>query len=232
MVCSLAACNREIDIPSGSNRTEQQTSPDTPDNLWALRLVNARNPLPHGFEPELALIGHSDGAERFLDSRAAPYAIAMISAAADDGITLIPRSAYRNLERQNTNFRDLFQQRINAGDSPQEAFEYTASWIAPPGTSEHNAGTAIDFNLIEERFDQTAEFRWLSDNAHRFGFILRYAKDTRDITGIHYEPWHFTFVGVYHAGRILESGLTLEEYIDDCAEDDSVVEALRQQLAG
>jgi D-alanyl-D-alanine carboxypeptidase len=113
----------------------------------------------------------------------------------------------------------------------------TASEYAIPGTSEHNAGLAIDFNLtdsphtlIEESFDQTSAFCWLSENAQNYGFILRYPKNTIHITGIVYEPWHFRFVGVYHAQQIYISGLTLEEYIGVCADDDSAVNAWKRQL--
>jgi D-alanyl-D-alanine carboxypeptidase len=217
---------------------ETTTEPPAPshdiDNEWALWLINPRNPLPPDYEPPaLEFVGyHFDGARRYLDSRAAPYAVALMEAASADGISLTPISTYRNVSLQRTNFRNLFQRQIDSGYSPEAAFDYAASWIAPPGTSEHNAGVAVDFNSTSLAFDQTAEFRWLRDNAHRFGFILRYPENTEHITGIRYEPWHFRFVGEYHAGQIWEQGVTLEEYISECAEDDSVVEAFRAELVG
>jgi D-alanyl-D-alanine carboxypeptidase len=246
----ITACNTDDARQADSDRTDRVITAETPETgeqtntpdytsesapdagyEWELMLVNAKNPLPEGYvPPSLTAIGYHNGEERTMDGRFAPYAIAMISAAADDGITLTPISAYRGIERQEINFRNFFQARVNEGMSRSEAFDYTASWIAPPGTSEHQAGTAVDFNLIDESFENTEAFRWLQDNAHRFGFILRYGKDTMHITGIRYEPWHYTYVGIHNAEQIRETGVTLEEYIANCAEDDSVVDAFRNQL--
>jgi D-alanyl-D-alanine carboxypeptidase len=196
-------------------------------------LVNARNPLPVNYSPQLSRIGTYNGEERQLDSRAAPFAIALVAAAEADGIRLTLRSTYRSVARQDANFRNSFQQRVDRGMSREEAFDATAAWIAPPGTSEHNAGIAIDFNLIEERFENTPEFAWLAENAHKFGFILRYPRNTQHITGINYEPWHYTFVGMNYAGRIRSSEhATLEQWLgaDVCRGDETIMAAFRAQL--
>ncbi|MCL1789702.1 MAG: M15 family metallopeptidase [Oscillospiraceae bacterium] len=195
------------------------------DNDWALWLINAKNPLPYGYLPELSTIGVLD-----LDNRVAEYALLMVMAARKDRIILSPVSAYRSVERQAENFENTFKNEIFLGRSPEDAFEYTISRIAVPYTSEHNAGLAIDFNMVEDEFDQTDEFLWLSKNAHKFGFIMRYPKESTHITGIVYEPWHYRFVGLYHAERIYNLGITLEEYIGISADDNSVVEAYRNQL--
>lgn len=50
------------------------------------------------------------------------------------------------------------------------------------------------------------------ENAHRFGFILRYPEGKEGITGYDYEPWHFRYVGIKEATEIYERGLTLEEF--------------------
>jgi D-alanyl-D-alanine carboxypeptidase len=197
------------------------------DNSWALWLINAKNPIPFGYSPELSTIGEFD-----FDSRSAEYALLMIMAARNDDVILTPVSAYRSVERQADNFEKYFNEFLvlNPGYTREQAFNYTLSRIAVPYTSEHNAGLAIDFNMVEEEFDQTAEFRWLLDNAHKFGFIMRFPKYATDVTGIIYEPWHFRFVGLYHAERVRDSELTLEEYIGSCAGDDSAVEAFRGRL--
>ncbi|MCL1903449.1 MAG: M15 family metallopeptidase [Oscillospiraceae bacterium] len=194
------------------------------DNTWALWLINAYNPLPYGYIPQLSTIGKSD-----LDGRVAEYAILMIMAARNDGLILSPVSAYRSVERQAENFENSFNNERYLGRSAEDAFYYTIARIAAPYTSEHNAGLAIDFNIAEETFDATAEFRWLRDNAHKFGFIMRYPEATSDITGIIYEPWHYRFVGLYHAERIYNWGITLEEYIGYSAEDDSVFNEFKEQ---
>ena len=56
------------------------------------------------------------------------------------------------------------------------------------------------------------EYEFLTQNAHKFGFILRYPKDKKDITGYEYEPWHYRYVGIDVAKICYEESLTLEEY--------------------
>jgi D-alanyl-D-alanine carboxypeptidase len=87
------------------------------------------------------------------------------------------------------------------------------------GTSEHNTG--LGFDILEKgnyslssSFENTAQFKWLMENAENYGFILRYAENKTVQTGIMYEPWHFRYVGVEHAKKINELGMCLEEYID------------------
>ena len=89
--------------------------------------------------------------------------------------------------------------------------EYAERSIARPGFSEHQTGLAFDINCIDEEFEDTAEGIWCRDNAHKYGFILRYPKGKPPITGYKYEPWHFRYVGK-EAESIYRSGLTLEEY--------------------
>ena len=83
----------------------------------------------------------------------------------------------------------------------------------PPGSSEHNLGYAMDIVCVEEWFENTEEFRWLTENAADYGFIMRYPKDKQDITKVIYEPWHWRYVGVEAAKEMKEKNLTLEEYL-------------------
>ena len=70
-------------------------------------------------------------------------------------------------------------------------------------------GSNNDYDL----FEKSNEFNWMKDNAHLYGFILRYPKGKEKITGFKYEPWHYRYVGVKHAKMIYEGNLTLEEYL-------------------
>ncbi|MCL1904346.1 MAG: M15 family metallopeptidase [Oscillospiraceae bacterium] len=219
----------------GVNKSIKPKKPNLPDlkeEEWAIKLINAKNPLPRGYTPDLASIGSYNNDNRELDRRAAPYYLQMYTAARNNGINLVPVSSYRRLVRQEENFIEMFNDLVQKGYARHEAFDLTMREIAVPRTSEHNAGLAIDFNLIEERFDKTIEFRWLMNNAAKFGFILRYKKDTTHITGVSYEPWHFRFVGVHNAERINSLGITLEEYVDECANDTSAVDEFRRRLVG
>ena len=100
----------------------------------------------------------------------------------------------------------------------QDAESVVRSYSAYPGTSEHQSGLCVDFitngmSDVTEVFETTNAFAWLSQNAYRYGFILRYPKDKTDVTGYSYEPWHYRFVGREAATDIHFSGLTLEEYV-------------------
>ncbi len=138
---------------------------------------------------------------------------AMINAAAKDGIKIFIYSGYRTIEEQTRYFKSQTLMYQKQGYSEQDAQAKAAMSVARPRTSEHNTGLAIDFNCVMDDFFKTKEYAWLVKNAAEYGFILRYAKDKLDKTGVIYEPWHFRYVGKEHAPKIMASGLCLEEYI-------------------
>ena len=69
------------------------------------------------------------------------------------------------------------------------------------------------YQMLNSDFDKTAAFKWLKTHCAEYGFILRYPKEKQDITRIIYEPWHYRYVGQEDAKKIMDSGLTLEEYL-------------------
>ena len=90
---------------------------------------------------------------------------------------------------------------------------------ARPGHSEHQLGLAADFSVrgqgcvIMTCFGKLEAGIWLEENAHEYGFILRYPKGYKSITGFQYEPWHFRYVGVELATEMKTKGIkTLEEF--------------------
>jgi D-alanyl-D-alanine carboxypeptidase len=90
---------------------------------------------------------------------------------------------------------------------------------ARPGHSEHQLGLAADFSVrgagcvIMVCFGKTEAGIWLEQNAHQYGFILRYPRGYRGITGFQYEPWHFRYVGAELAQEMNTKGIkTLEEF--------------------
>lgn len=120
-------------------------------------------------------------------------------------------SDYRSYEEQ----KNLYNK-----DLEEKGEEYVASYTAKPGKSEHQSGLAFDFGLnnkdkyVNKKFDETKEAEWLSKNAYKYGFILRYPRNKEEITGYDYESWHYRYVGPEIAKKIYESGLTIEEYYD------------------
>lgn len=178
---------------------------------WNLLLVNRNYILPDGYVPTLAESVKGSGVN--LDYRVAPHYQEMYDAAKKDGITLTPLSGYRRVTTQKTNFENKIQKYVNQGYDRAEATRMAAKIILPPGTSEHNAGLAMDIISLDVDFEETKAFAWLQAHAQDYGFILRYPKDKQSITEITYEPWHWRYVGVSHAKAIKQSGQTLEEYL-------------------
>ena len=182
---------------------------------WNLVLVNPWNEMQEGYTPPELVEVEPD---QEVDSRIAEDLKKMLSDANAEGLSPFICSAYRSVERQESLFDSGFQKRVNSGLGYYEAYLKTASVIAVPGTSEHALGLAVDivandYTNLDEGQEETDEFKWLSANCHKYGFILRYPNGTTDITGIIYEPWHFRYVGVEVATEIAELGVTLEEYL-------------------
>ncbi len=180
---------------------------------WRMILVNRDYILPDGYMPRLENAVDGGYSDQKLDYRVAPYFNAMYQAALEDGVELVPISGYRSVERQTRNFENKIQKYIDDGYGRVEATQMAATIILPPGTSEHNAGLAMDICSLYESFENTEEFEWLSENAADYGFILRYPEDKQDITKIIYEPWHWRYVGVEAAKEMKASGECLEEYL-------------------
>lgn len=113
---------------------------------------------------------------------------AMRDAAAEDGLTLVPVSTFRSLSYQ----EHLLRRKIDMGIPWDEILAYSAY----PGFSEHHTGRAIDIGSpasqeLEETFETTPEFAWLTRNAARFGFRMSYPSGNS--FGIGYEPWHWAW---------------------------------------
>ncbi|MBR6695399.1 MAG: M15 family metallopeptidase [Oscillospiraceae bacterium] len=195
--------------------TEKKKPEVDADNPWAFYIVSKEYPLPEDFTVYPKKI--QDDYE--MDYRAANYFLDMKEAAAADGIELTVISAKRSRQYQQQLFNQEVESFIAKGMSDEEAFEAAREWVALPGESEHNSGLAVDLNDLDESFEESDAFKWLSEHAHEYGFILRYPKDKVGITGVKYEPWHYRFVGVYHATQIKEKGITLEEYYDEIRGD-------------
>ena len=140
----------------------------------------------------------------------------MLRAAAEEGVKhkyyLV--NAYRDQWTQRRMFQKRLDQNPHYGEDPY----HNPVGTMPYNASEHCYGLAIDitsmnYTSVSRGYGATAEAKWMTANAHRFGFILRYPADKEHITGVHYEPWHFRYVGVEAAKEIYERGLCLEEYL-------------------
>ena len=184
---------------------------------WNLKLVNRQNLLENNTNIQTAKIEARFARDVGMkyDARAVSYLNAMCAAAEKDGVSLLVISSFRLHSRQVTLFQNQLKkvQANNPQLSEQAAIDKAATVVAYPGSSEHELGLAVDFNSVEETFENTKQFAWLQAHAAEYGFIMRYPKSKQGITGVIYEPWHYRYVGKDHAAKINQLGYCLEEYV-------------------
>jgi len=135
------------------------------------------------------------------------------------GIVVTINEAGRSIEKQQF-FRDYYEKDLGNENADIR--------VAKPNESEHETGLAIDVgvdsvyvrnmkNSILKRkinnYIKPLMYKYIHKNAHKYGFIVRYAKDKQNITGYIYEPWHLRYVGKEYAKEIDKNNLSLEEYI-------------------
>lgn len=123
------------------------------------------------------------------------------------GMTIKVTTGYRSYSFQST----LYNNYVRA-DGVKNADTYSAR----PGYSEHQLGYSADLTNAKgvsfDEFENTEEYKWLKENAHKYGFLLRYPKEKQYITGYVFEAWHYRYVGIDIATYIYENDLTYEEY--------------------
>ena len=188
--------------------TSTLPSTDQPGSLWWV--VSAARPLPDGYVPpdlvavDVPIAPGTDATQ--LTATAAAAFEAMVADASESGYDLQLNSAYRSFDDQAA---------LRARYVHDYGAETAAQLVAAPGTSEHQTGMAVDVGLVglpdDQSFGSTAASRWVADNAHRFGFIVRYPPDKAAITGYANEPWHLRYVGDDLASELHAGGLTMEE---------------------
>lgn len=129
----------------------------------------------------------------------------MKSEAIQSNISLWIVSGFRSYQTQES----IFNRNVGLyGEETANTFS------AKPGQSEHQTGLAFDINSTRWAFAESREAKWLAENCWKYGFIIRYPKGKEDITGYVYEPWHIRYVGKEQAQKIKDSGLCLEEYLE------------------
>lgn len=177
-----------------------------------LFLVNREYMITKNYVPETDVV-NVKGSSRLMRADAADALEAMFAAAKSEAnITLLSVSGYRSFSKQTT----IYNNKLKSVGTAAKANEY----VALPGASEHQLGMAMDlgqsgYTSLNNGFGATKGGKWVVENAHRFGFILRYQEGWESVTGYNYEPWHVRYVGVEHATRMYEQNVPMEAYILD-----------------
>ena len=180
-------------------------------------LVNKKRKLPENYVPEdLVTLSElptvlSNPEVNQLRSAACQALKELFTAAEEEGYELHARSGYRSYYTQASLYSSYVD---NYGRAAADMYS------AKPGRSEHQTGLSIDITCqalnykLDTTFAETEEGKWVAENAHTYGYIIRYPKGKEEITGYAYEPWHIRYLGTELAEKIYESGLTMEEYFE------------------
>ncbi|MDN7244604.1 D-alanyl-D-alanine carboxypeptidase family protein [Planococcus shenhongbingii] len=186
------------DDPVKDMKNYPAPSTDTPGTyIDGILIVNKENALPSNYNP-----GVIPEAEQAV--------VDMTADAKKQGVEIRTVSAFRSFSYQT----GLYDNYVT-----QYGYAKADTISAKAGHSEHQAGLAFDFAGSSNRglstsFAETEEGKWLAANAHKYGFILRYPKGKEHITGYQFEPWHFRYLGTEQAGKVKNSGKTLEEFLN------------------
>jgi zinc D-Ala-D-Ala carboxypeptidase len=133
----------------------------------------------------------------------------LVSSAAASGEELAVASGYRSYEDQRASYARLVSVFGKGADRTS----------APPGHSQHQLGTAVDFTNaavgyeVMQKFGRTTAAGWLQEHAHEHGFVLSYPPGRHARTGYHWEPWHYRYVGEENARRAIENPLGLQGFL-------------------
>lgn len=180
-------------------------------------LVNKQNHLPEGYVPpdlvevEIPFTFADKSEKRMMREEAAHHLEELFAAAKDNGVILYGVSGYRSYQTQ----KYIFAYNINRFGSEEEANQISAR----PGESEHQSGLAMDVSSqsvnygLVKIFGDTKEYEWLKDNAHLFGYTIRYPQGKEHITEYTYEPWHLRYVGKELAEELYANNFSYEEYL-------------------
>jgi D-alanyl-D-alanine carboxypeptidase len=186
--------------------------------------VDRDRALPDGYTPpDLTWMGG-----RLIRTIARPDLQAMIEAASKDHVDLAPISVYRPPDEQSLAFEAAVWQAMARGGpsmTREEAEGQMARFVAPPGHSQHQLGTAVDLSTYEVNyalqptFAETEAGRWLEKNAWQFGFVLSYTRNGEERSGYAYEPWHYRWIGrdlaavLQHDGYLDHPTLIADDYL-------------------
>jgi zinc D-Ala-D-Ala carboxypeptidase len=212
-VIKLSPQPKLFNSATNANFNTKQYSLNKADSLWVI--VNKGRVLPNDYQPfnlitpNVSLRLSATDPEMKLRSEAARALEAMFADANAHNLKLMLGSGYRSYGEQ---------VKVYGGNVKAQGSSIADQSSARPGYSEHQTGLAVDVEPIDRScefsdcFADTSEGIWLGLNSYRYGFILRYPKNSQALTGYQYEPWHIRFVGRDLAAQIYQKHQTLEQF--------------------
>ncbi len=184
--------------------SEDPITVEDPDALTVL--VNKVYAFPDNWEPtDLVVVDDFRG--QSLRKEAAEAFQAFNAACNEQGFSIYVHSGYRSASFQ----QEIYDNMINTYGE-----EYTDKYISRPHQSEHQTGLSVDVSIDGMDYNDLASnpyYSWFYDHLADFGFILRYPENKEALTGYHYESWHIRYIGKEESRKVLDSGLTYDEYM-------------------
>lgn len=183
-----------------------------------LTVVNHENPLPEDYSaPQLSSISNS---ARQIEEKAAAALEQLFAAADEAGFKKhVVLSGYRTADEQTAAYNSKVQSYMSSGYTQTESETRAALTVAKAGESEYQTGLLVEIsesrNMTSDDFVNSGLYGFLKENAHLYGFILRYPEGKNNVTGYDFNSMIFRYVGsVDSSTYIYENNLTLEEYLD------------------
>ena len=195
-----------------ANHKWYQLELNTNEDLSMLMNVNKFYALSETYTPEnLKNIGLTYAYDEEGENKLIDYAydkfLELWQAANDQGFYLMVTSSYRDYESQ----KEIYDYRVsNWGERKAD------ETAARPGHSEHQTGLVIDMTSktepLADSFTDSEAYKWLKENAYKYGFIERYPEGKTYLTGYSPESWHWRYVGLEAAKTMHDEDITFDEY--------------------
>ena len=198
----VAIVNTEADVEWLDNEKETDTSKNE------LMLVNRLYGLSKDYEPDDIIdvpVSISYSGVKISKSILSNIE-ELISAAKDEGYIFVLSDGYRSYADQEKMFNNY---------KNSYGYEEADKNVARPGHSEYQTGISfqiVPYNKVFDKPRESEEYKWLKDNAYKYGFIFRYPEDKKDITLFDSYTWRLRFVGTTAASIIESEKISFEEY--------------------
>ncbi|MBD9074505.1 D-alanyl-D-alanine carboxypeptidase family protein [bacterium] len=195
-----------------ANHKWYQLELNTNEDLEMLMNVNKFYALSETYTPEnlknidLTYAYDEEGKNKLIDYAYDKF-LELWQAANDQGFYLMVTSSYRDYESQ----KEIYDYRVSTWG--ERKADETA---ARPGHSEHQTGLVIDMTSktepLADSFTDSEAYKWLKENAYKYGFIERYPEGKTYLTGYNPESWHWRYVGLEAAKTMHDEDITFDEY--------------------
>ena len=214
---------QEIDFEFKTDLSAYEQYMNPADRDGFLLLVNKQHPIDRNYIPENMIPVENTRPKRakqqMVETAAKALEAMFIELYAAGYTDVTVTSGYRSYSSQESNFNTYVANEMakHPGWTVEEATNEVLTYCAPAGKSEHQTGLCCDMHNLgsaDIAFAQKEAYKWLKENCWKFGFIIRFPEDKVDITGYSFEPWHYRFVGRYHANAMRQRGMCLEEYVE------------------